>query len=332
MRKKVATQSAKSMAGAIAIVLCYDLWMSRKGEDVMSLDAHYIDEDWEPRCQHMGLVDCSQGTGGLSIAKKTRRVLKRPGAHEKCAVVVKVGGANLETATRALRNGVDVVPPLICAPLGGARVSKSTCWAHGINGAGNAAVRTAKTTKFKRINVKAALEKLQKCVTYSKKSSKGWLLYVKACELAGNLNPVKCWTLVKTRFTSWWKSLPQRTSRRAVVHHMFSKLVPVKFQSRNPTETNWMVAKVMQSAFDTPCRAVTKTQDTKSWFVSDAVHAAVTIRENNLSQVAYFEDEITELRSHDTYHEGDMGHLLNVDLLKLELTMNKTIAEHLSPH
>ena len=60
-------------------------------------------------------------------------------------------------------------------------------------------MRHAKESK--EIDVKGILEKLQSCITYVKKSSKGWMLFQQACKFVGE-QIKKFTTPVKTRFTS----------------------------------------------------------------------------------------------------------------------------------
>jgi hypothetical protein len=51
--------------------------MSRKGQEIMSMDAQYMSEDWVFSRPHLGLMNCSYDTGGVSLFKKARRLLRR---------------------------------------------------------------------------------------------------------------------------------------------------------------------------------------------------------------------------------------------------------------
>ena len=165
----------------MALAVCFDIWMSRKGQDIMSLDAHYIDKEWTGlHSQHLGLIDCSSDTSGHVLARKTRKLLKKHGVEQKTAAMVRDGGENLRTATVALGEGVPASvtglrasPPLSCTALGGAPPRMIPCFAHAINGACNGAVKAAKHYKeYRVINVADCLKKLSSIVTYTKKSAK----------------------------------------------------------------------------------------------------------------------------------------------------------------
>jgi hypothetical protein len=65
------------LAGVFGMAICFDLWMSRKGHEIMSMDAQYLSEEWVFSRQHLGLINCSSDTGGVSLFKKARRLLRR---------------------------------------------------------------------------------------------------------------------------------------------------------------------------------------------------------------------------------------------------------------
>jgi hypothetical protein len=71
------------------------------------------------------------------------------------------------------------------------------CYAHALNGACNKAVIAAKKLG-PPLNVEAALKKLRKVCTYSKKSSVGLKAYVIACREV-RVPPTKIPTPAKTR-------------------------------------------------------------------------------------------------------------------------------------
>ena len=96
------------------------------------------------------------------------------------------GGANLASTTGVLDHGVPLenIQRVCCKATGSSKPNRPQCIAHAINGACNGAVRQAKEST--QINVKAILEKLQSCITYIKKSSKGWNLFLQACKFVGD--------------------------------------------------------------------------------------------------------------------------------------------------
>ena len=66
------------LKGAAGVIFSIDLWMSRKGEDVLSLNAHYIDkETWHLRSEHIKLVDCKDSSTGAFIAQQVTPILQQ---------------------------------------------------------------------------------------------------------------------------------------------------------------------------------------------------------------------------------------------------------------
>eukprot|EP00873_Tetraselmis_striata_P025332 jgi/Tetstr1/445596/TSEL_003402.t1 len=77
----------------------------------------------------------------------------------------------------------------------------TSCFAHKINGACNAAVKAAAATSVSSFTLSNIMNKLTSCITWTKKSSKGWHALVLACREM-RVKAVKFITPVKTRFTS----------------------------------------------------------------------------------------------------------------------------------
>jgi len=65
--------------------------------------------------------------------------------------------------------------------------------------------------------------KLKSCITWTKKSSKGWHALVLACREM-RVKAVKFITPVKTRFTSTWSMLRSLITARAVVDHLYGTM------------------------------------------------------------------------------------------------------------
>jgi hypothetical protein len=128
--------------------------MSRKGQDILSLDAHDIDDELMRLLSiHLVLVDCSQDTSGRVLSSKAKKILKQSGVIDKTCTMVGDDGGNLRTAIEALGTGVlalgalPAYKPLACKALCDDPPRIILCVSHAINGACNGAVRTSKMSQ-----------------------------------------------------------------------------------------------------------------------------------------------------------------------------------------
>ena len=169
----------------LGCAVCFDHWMSRKGQDIISLDAHFIDAEWtRHNSLHLGLIDCSEDTYGAVLSREGKKILKKSGMADKTCAMVRDDGGNLRTTTIAFGQGVlasgglRASEPLSCTALGGDPPRMIPCFAHVMNGACNGAVRTTKSySRYRIIDVGSSLKHMLSVVTYTKKSAKGWLCY-----------------------------------------------------------------------------------------------------------------------------------------------------------
>lgn len=131
------------------VTVTFDLWMSKKTDDILSLDAHFISDDWQWRHQHLGLVAMNGVTSGVVIAAKLRELLDRFHLKGKLFAAVFDGGANLQTARAELSrlHHMDGVPA--CEALQNANMYFTSCLAHLVNGACNSAVLLVRGHQFK---------------------------------------------------------------------------------------------------------------------------------------------------------------------------------------
>lgn len=67
MRDGIQVDMVKRLATILAVALSFDLWMSRKTEDILSLEAHYVDRNWKWKTIHLGLINCTNGTSGHEV-------------------------------------------------------------------------------------------------------------------------------------------------------------------------------------------------------------------------------------------------------------------------
>jgi hypothetical protein len=50
------------LTGVSSVTLSFDLWMSRKTDDILAVVAHFLDAKWIWRHVVLGLLNCDQGT------------------------------------------------------------------------------------------------------------------------------------------------------------------------------------------------------------------------------------------------------------------------------
>ncbi len=122
------------------MAVSFDLWMSRKTEDNLSFDIHYITDDWRWQHHHVGILSCSDSSVGADLASRLQPGIEEFGLETKFLTIVKDGGGNLSTASKALTENNMVR----CSTLGRQRPYETICFAHKINNACNAAVKVAK--------------------------------------------------------------------------------------------------------------------------------------------------------------------------------------------
>ena len=128
------------LVGVRGVAITFDLWMSRKTEDNLSVDIHFIDKQWQWHHKHIGIISCKDSSTGEEIAPRIKTILEEYDLLYRVAAVVKDGGGNLATATVVLaKQGLTG-----CRALGAWVPHVTLCFAHKINGACNAAVLEAK--------------------------------------------------------------------------------------------------------------------------------------------------------------------------------------------
>lgn len=141
LRQKGKDTIESLLLGVRGVAITFDLWMSRKSEDNLSMDIHFIDSTWVWRHHHIGIISCKDSSSGEDIAPRMEPALKAYGLTSRVIAVVKDGGGNLSTATRVLvRQGL-----CCCTALNLIAPYITLCFAHKINGACNAAVLLAKS-------------------------------------------------------------------------------------------------------------------------------------------------------------------------------------------
>ena len=140
LRKEIDNVIHMGLKSVRGVAVSFDLWMSRKTEDNLSFDIHYITDDWWWQLHHVGILSCSDSSVGADIASRLQPAIEEFGLATKILSIVKDGGGNLSTASKAL-TGNNMVR---CSALGRQRPYETICFAHKINNACNAAVKVAK--------------------------------------------------------------------------------------------------------------------------------------------------------------------------------------------
>lgn len=60
----------EKLSRVLGVTLAFDLWMSRKTEDVLSVEAHFITRRFEWQTVHLGLLCCDKGTAGKEVGSR----------------------------------------------------------------------------------------------------------------------------------------------------------------------------------------------------------------------------------------------------------------------
>ena len=129
--------------------------------------------------------------------------------------------------------------------------------------------------------------KLQSCITWTKKSSRGWNTLKKAYAHF-NLRASKFLTPVKTRFTSTWKMLKGLLGARQVIDYLYGEMRETQhLRERQPSALEWEVSKAVEEVLSHPCKMVIKAQSQNlHWLLPDAIISVLNLHlalENKLA-------------------------------------------------
>ena len=326
--KAAGSSSLKTILSVVhGICVTLDLWMSRKGEDVMSLDGHCITPEWEFFTFHIDLVNCSEGTSGESLAQQILPSFTAYGLEHKLYAYNKDQGGNLRTAAEAMANG-----EVFCKALGTLRPHETDCFAHAVNGACNGSVKKVKGTTFltRACNVKDVMARFQKVVTFLKQSTVGTRHYIRVCSLF-NYSAVKLVTAVRTRFTSYFTQLEAMLPRKEIWTRLFGREVDMDHRDKEPRLEDYDVGQKIHDVLSYPCTVVIKSQDKGHWLMSDAINRVARM-------YLEFEDKLQQL-TQDVAAEAaarqapDLteAQKFDVDLKNVDKTMRQHILDHLEP-
>jgi hypothetical protein len=113
------------LASADYVSFSFDLWMSKGNEDIYSLVAHILSENWELKTVFLALADVKASTGAVLSASvfETMTAYKLTDKAVSCVVD---GGANVRKACQELRS------KMFCGALK-IKPFLGKCWAHILN-------------------------------------------------------------------------------------------------------------------------------------------------------------------------------------------------------
>mmetsp|Transcript_12990 Transcript_12990/g.36526 ORF Transcript_12990/g.36526 Transcript_12990/m.36526 type:complete len:274 (-) Transcript_12990:544-1365(-) len=172
------------------------------------------------------------------------------------------------------------------------------------------------------------MEKLQSCITWTKKSSKGWRVFTEVCHKYSER--VKAFTTpVKTRFTSTWRMLQGLLNMKKIITYIYGEHPETPhLRLRCPTPVDWSVAATICKELHYPCKVVVQAQSNGHWILSDVIYRVAQLylhMKNALRNV----DEEGSSGDEDL---GDCGpSSLSEDIAKVKEIMREHIMSQLSP-
>jgi hypothetical protein len=159
-------QTLKILRTMDTVAIPFDLWMSRKFEDVLELITHGIDENFDCHHLHIRLLRVID-TSGSTLSESLRNLLDKFGLTGKTLAYVKDGGASLRTFAEAVDG---IVSSFLSSAFG---VFHGPCVALALSGACNAAMKISQANDFELMNFKYVHETLRRCITWIKKEWSG---------------------------------------------------------------------------------------------------------------------------------------------------------------
>ena len=131
---------------------------------------------------------------------------------------------------------------------------------------------------MQKLKFDAIQTKLQSCITWTKKSSRGWNTLKKAFAHF-NVRATKFLTPVKTRFTSTWKMLIGMIGARQVIDYLYGEMPETKhLRERLPSALEWEVSKAVEEILSHPCKLVIQAQSQNAhWLLPDAIISVLNL-------------------------------------------------------
>jgi hypothetical protein len=274
----------------LSVALSFDLWMSRKCEDVFALVAHFVDPaTWEVRHLCLGMIKADQ-TDGRSLAGQVTECLEKHELRDKVVAYVKDQGSNLNTCTDSLCSSLTTHPMGLQKPLEG------SCFAHLLSKSlSRVLAKTADGENqldhdLPKIKWFERVAKLSKCITWTKKSGKGRRMWEQV-QKDKNLNPHVLITPVKTRMGSSLAMLKQMLEKREALDELYHNRIDKKFRKRALHDTDWLVIESVVDVLDGVSIILKKQQTAGNgfWSLGDAVMSILRLYVDMGSEPQTFE-------------------------------------------
>ena len=248
-----------------AVSLSYDLWMTRRAEEILSLDGHYITGAAKTHT-HLGMPWAKGGTDGQSLSVAVKSCIDKFHLRSKVISYTSDGGGNLKTCKDYLNEMVS--NDAIFNP--SKPIFEQSCLAHALSGACKKAVIDARTGT---LSIEQTRIKLQKCITWTKKSQKGCNSLREAQEFC-HLPPQKLLTPVKTRFAYLIYAFRRLVSNQATINYVYGQKegMSPELRKRLPSKEDWEVARYLVETMKDVVGSITMNQTNGSnWLLSDAI-------------------------------------------------------------
>ena len=288
--KKIDFQiTEKSLDRVESVTISFDLWMSQGNEDTFDVYAHYLDDNLQPQHVHLALISCND-TVGSALSKPLKQCLDRFKITPKVIAHVSDGGSNMRTCVQALNESVGQ------HALTGQKALRGNCISHLFSGKIKDALSKEICLDFNFVSVDKTRGKLQKCLTWTKKSGKGRREWLQACEsasLKGKVIP----TPVNTRWASQYVMMKMMFEYRKAVEYCFSSQPKVSLQLRVPSQQDWLVTECVISVLTPIVNALIYSQTKNYFLISDAIVKCIDLH-------GYFNSKLSDWGT-DTLHLYD---------------------------
>jgi len=313
----------------VAVSLSYDLWMTRKTEEVFSLNAQY-----QLYNVHLGMPYSRGGTDGQNLAIAVKKTIDEMQLATKVISYTQDGGSNLVTCKRALDATVDnsnffePIQPIF----------EQECTAHILQGACKAAVINVESDD-KTISIEHTRTRLQACITWTKKSQKGQNGLAESqshCQL-----PQRALiTPVKTRFAYLVVSFRCLLENKEAIDYLYGQKpgMTSALRARKPTWQEWEIARMTVATLKGVVGAVTLNQAKgDKWLLSDAIDNLIKVFMTCYNGSTAVVTDITKqcdkiLDDHDNSEEAEtfVENLKEVSM-KLCQSVKAKLQSHLDP-
>lgn len=267
MNLEVALDVKDQMNAVTASCLSYDLWMTRKNEEIFSLVSHHTLSSLK-RHVHLGMPWSKSGTDGQSLSIAVGSCISNYGLNKKVIGYCSDGGRNLKTCKdeldKTVNNGDVFSPP---KPL-----FEQDCFAHVLSGGCKAAVINGSSDDG-MLSVEYTRDVMQKCITWTKKSQKGANSLRESQEHC-RLCPMKLLTPVKTRFAYLILSFRCMLQNKKAIEYLYGEKpgMTTALRSRRPSSDDWLVAEVLVETMKDVLNSIKFNQMSGGqWLLADAV-------------------------------------------------------------